>query len=186
MWGERLFLSCPFGHTRKERNTIANALSATRKSIPAAISFLYLYEGHYDVALCLGIVLVGARGHFFFGVSWQSPHSQGFAALMSPPVTFDFTPFPVPAQHPKPPSARGPTAGKKESPAAATAARLFERSVISWRFHANIELLWYRSITANIVEFLLALRRVSSNIFCIAEYLLYRVATDLRQDYIFR
>jgi hypothetical protein len=66
MWGERLFLSCPFGHTRKERNTIANALSATRKSIPAAISFLYLYEGHYDVALCLGIVLVGARGHFFF------------------------------------------------------------------------------------------------------------------------
>jgi hypothetical protein len=66
MWGERLFLSCPFGHTRKERNTIANALSATRKSIPTAISFLYLYEGHYDVALCLGIVLVGARGHFFF------------------------------------------------------------------------------------------------------------------------
>jgi len=98
---------------------------------------------------------------------------------MSPPVTFDFTPFPVPAQHPKQPSARGPTAGKKESPAAATAAGLFERSVISWRFHAALELLWYRSITSNIVEYLLPLRPISSNFFCIVQCRLYRVAANL-------
>ena len=70
----------------------------------------------------------------------------------------------------------------KENPVSIENTGFFVDIIISWRFHATFELLGYRSITLNNVYYLLALHRISSNIFCIDQYRLYRVAPDLRHD----
>lgn len=59
---------------------------------------------------------------------------------------------------------------------------LFEKQISAWRFHATLELLGYRLISSDIVEYLLLMRQILSNIFCIIQLGLYRVATYLRQN----